>query len=364
MAKPLSNPCRSVLFLSMLSLSVSLSAGEPASGERPEATDSSPKMEENQVTASPAGVVSNPKHVESVDPKYFSPVSQEAIDAVKRAMGGISPQGGYEVKKQTQKYKHAEQYSAPVKAISDTYPVSLHQPIRFNLNLVSGFETEILFFDLKGRPWEVAEISSGNKNLVSAEKSAVLTHAAKVSSAIERMSGRTNLKVRFEGLDTSVSFPVVVNVDAYHETLKVILPGSAPVVEGEGYYPEGAYQMRTALDDPFARAILDNPVDPSSCESRRLIARNITGQPLSGVSGAAFTCNDYLYIRTRHLIGAAPEPNGIVHGPDGFRVYRFSPLSSGEYFSFRNVDGQPVFLEVSLPDNRVGARFGEGVKLK
>jgi len=276
----------------------------------------------------PAVTVQSKQGVPYVNPQYFNVHPTEAVEqAIRKAMQGVTPQESAQVKSGLEEYKRAEQYRDDVKAISDTYAVKLHQPVVFKLNIVNGFETELDFFDLKGFPWEVATVSTGDGSILSATKSEVMPHSVNLSTKSGVFSGRTNLKVRFEGIQTSISFPVVINTNAYHDTLKVILPGLSPVSDDQ---PAGEYRysydnMRETLDDPIARSILDNPIDPqkSVCKARSVVLRTITGQALQGNSPAAFYCNSKLYIRTRFLSGAAPDPAAIIHGSDGYRVYRF-----------------------------------------
>lgn len=205
---------------------------------------------------------------------------------------------------------------------------------------MSGYESEIVFFDLNGKPWEIGDVSTGNTTILQATKNEVMPHSIVLAAGEGQYAGRTNIKVRFAGLDTSISFPITINTQAYIETLKVVLPGMAPAVDGVTYNP--SFDERRVMDDPIARAILDNPVAPENsgdCASRLAITKTLTGQTLPGIQPAVFSCDNGLYIRTRYLSAPAPEPNGVTHGPDGYRVYHF-------------IDSGNTFLSAIAPANR------------
>lgn len=287
----------------------------------------------------------------------------EVLSAVKEAMGGVTAEEAAQADNAVKLYDHARQLTADVEPLEDTYPYKLNTKGRYTLYTVSGFETELLFFDLNGNPWEVGSVSTGNTKLANAEKGEVLPHSVTIGIADKRYAGKTNLKVKFKGLETSVSFSMQINTQKYHETLKVVLPGVNPKEQGAQLY--SGYTERYAMDDPVARSILDNPVNPATsagCENRLAVTKSITGQTLLGTQPVVFSCDTGLYIRTRYLSSPSPDPNGVVNGPDGYRVYRF--IDAGEYFTFSDRTGQPIFIEAVKPQKLIGARFGEQVELK
>lgn len=284
--------------------------------------------------------------------------SAEIIKSIRGAYGDMTPQESVQLRNSMDEYKRADQYQKPVKAISGTYALKLHAPVKIELRLIAGFETELAFFDLQGRPWEVGSVTTGNKNLVSAIKSEVLPHTVTLSSAADKLAGRTNIKIQFKGLDASVSFPIVINTTSYHDSLKVVLPGNAPRKAESNDYQMTQRTVRHVLDDPIARAILDNPYTPESsskCHSRKITAQDMAGQNISGLDAVAFDCNGSTYLRARYLTNPAPDPTGIINGPDGYKVFRWQ--DAGEVMSFRAGNGRMVFLELEKPANRVGARF-------
>lgn len=296
----------------------------------------------------------------AVTPRYFEITpTEEVINSVKQAMGNISPEEQAQIEQAVEDYRHASQYEEDVKPLNESVQLKIQQRNPVKLMLVAGFETDILFFDLQGNPWPVGDVGTGNKKRVSAEKSEILPHGVLVNSAEGKLAGRTNLKARFEGLDSPVSFPIEINTKVYHDTLKIILPGIAPTATQGSHF-----DLREALDDPIARAILDNPVDPEAakqCESRLAIARSISGQVLIGIQPVSFVCGQSLYIRTRFLHLPAPDPSGLVNGSDGYQVYRFD--NPGDVFTFVGHDGRAVFLEIPVPEGQIGARFGKSVRL-
>lgn len=317
---------------------------------------------DNQVTSSANPSINVTSNAPLGVPQQFNIApTPEILDAVKEAMGGVSVEDAAQADNAVRMYDHAKQQQHEVTPIIDTFPVKLHSGIRYTINVVSGFESELAFFDLNGQPWEVGSTSTGNTGLLSATKNEIIPHTINIAAAEGRYAGRTNLKVRFKGLETSVSFPININTQTYHETLKVVLPGSSPNAKANPY---SGFGNRDAMDDVVARSILDNPINPEtsvSCEKRLAVAKTITGQTLLGIQPVIFSCETGLYIRSRYLTGPSPDPNGFVNGPDGYRVDRF--IDAGEYFSYRDKSGQPVFIEAVKPQKMIGARFGDQVRL-
>lgn len=294
------------------------------------------------------------------DPRQITP-GLDVVEQVRRAMGNTTPHEQAQTREQLRVYEQANQYSAPVERMSVTYPVRLHEPPTLSLQLVDGYDTELLLYDMHGNPWKVGEVSAGNKTLLTATQSQILPHAIRLSAATGQYAGRTNVKLYVDGLDTSVSLPVEINRGRYHDTVKIVLPGMVPPTEGE---TTGRSELDSegvglqALDDRYARAILDNPINPlpDECQSRDIQATSIVDQPLK-VESVAFVCAGHTYIRTRSLVGAKPGLSGVIYGPDQYRVWRYS--GQGEYFSFRDTaSGRPIFLVLKRPSHVIGARYG------
>lgn len=338
---------------SILFASVCVAISFNVSAENAVETNANKKPEKEPKIINPLGV---PEHF-NITP------TPELLDEVKKAMGGVSADEAAQAENALKQYQHAQQIRIEPKAIVDTYSVKLHTGLRYKLLVVSGFETEILFFDLNGNPWEVGSVSTGNTKLISATKGDVLSHGVTIAAADSQYAGATNLKVKFKGFETSVSFPITVNTEMYHETLKVVLPGTISNAVNKSHI--AGYETRYAMDDPVARSVLDNPINPENsqhCEKRLAIAKSITGQTLLGTQPVVFSCDTGLYIRTRYLTAPNPQPNGFINGPDGYRVYRF--LDDNEMFTFREKNGETVFVESVKPQKLIGARFGKQVELK
>ncbi|SIQ99344.1 DotH/IcmK family type IV secretion protein [Marinobacterium stanieri] len=296
--------------------------------------------------------------------EYDADPAPEVVEAIKGAFNDLTPSENAEVNQAIKVYEHAEQFSPKLRALNETFSVKLHAPPHFELKLVSGYESELAFFDMQGKPWPVAKVTAGNTSLITAEKNPVIEHVVGVNSSGASKAGRSNLKVYFDGLDMGVSVPVAVNIKVYHDSMKLTLPSIAPRAAGEAIPVPAEPPYPTALDDPIARAILDNPYQPNPayrCAARSVQARTITGNPAPPLDLYVFSCGDSLYFRTRHLTNPAPDPTGIVYGPDGYRVYRFD--LAGEVFSIRSKTGQALFLEIAAPSNEIGARFDASARM-
>jgi hypothetical protein len=298
----------------------------------------------------------------TVPEKYNIVPSAEVLEAVKAAMGKLSPEDTAQAENAVKEYDRATQQQKEVTAITDTYVVKLHSNKREEIKIIKDYEGELSFFDSNGQPWEVGEVSVGNENILSATKGAILKHSIVISTVNDRYAGRTNLKVRFVGIDVSISFPVHINTTHYHDSLKVVLPGSSPTSK---VISSGLYKPRSVLDDPVARKILDNPVNPENnqnCRLRNTLVKSITGDEILGIAPVVFACDNGLYIRSQFLSSPSPNPNGVILGADGYRVYKY--LDPIDIFTFRSKQGRSLFVEVIKPQSFIGARFGEQVKLK
>lgn len=296
-------------------------------------------------------------------PDYFDlEPTDDILKSVSNAMGGLTPSDVGKTENALDRYEEAKQQQKKVTPISEPYVLKLHTKRIKEVLISRGYQSEIVFFDLNGNPWEVANVSTGNTELIEAKKDTVLTHVVTVSTKSEQFTGRTNIKVRFKGLDTSVSFPIHINTEAYHDALNVTLPGKSPNSKDSNI---SIYKQRAVLYDPVARSILDNPVNPdggSNCQHRNAIVKSITGEFVYGVEPVVFSCSGAIYIRSQFLSSPSPDPNGIILGADDYKVFKY--IDQIDFFTFRSQEGKSLFVEVVKPKNQIGARFGDQVKLK
>lgn len=194
--------------------------------------------------------------------------------------------------------------------------VDANEPIK--LDVVAGYASSIVFFDITGAPWPIDGDIIGNKTAFDT-KPGNKSHVA-VFENIQQFS-ESNALINLLGLDVPVVISLVGNDQKVDSRLSVRIPKFGPNAQNEIYQSD---EMKEVSAD--ALKVLDGDKLPNSKRFK-----------LNGVKGEVIYANGSLYIRTRANLISPPWRNS-VSSSSGYKVYELPPVDTLLF----SVDGKMV----------------------
>lgn len=278
----------------------------------------SPEEEFNVLTSQLPIVVEEPK-------RKAPTLREQAFKQLLDKISPLTPEQIIQLRKEQDNTQRAVATfpTTPPRPVSSTLTVDLSPGVTPPIiRLASGFVTSIVFLDITGQSWPIADYSLGNpKNFnITWDKK---TNTLFVQSTIAYSTG--NLAVRLANLDTPVMLSLVSGqkeVD-YRIDLQVngAGPNALPPIVGDGL---------PAAPNQALLSVLDGIPPPGSTELE-----------VCGSYGRAWVVDGKLIFRTK-LTMLSPAWIAMVSSADGTHVYELKPTP----LILASREGRPVKIEL------------------
>tara|TARA_B100000700_G_scaffold267699_1_gene307858 strand:+ start:138375 stop:139331 length:957 start_codon:yes stop_codon:yes gene_type:complete len=205
---------------------------------------------------------------------------------------------------------------------------------------VYGFTTTIAFFDKEGNPWDIVDISPGNKQLFD------IKYRAKniLTISPQKLSGTTNLTLMLKDAKLPLSVDLVINKENVDYVAQVDVDGYGNNTKQYNTVNYNSSSNRNSLSS-YARSeeevmaeIITN-TKPSNMEEKKV---EINSRAINPNEFRAFIKDKYLYVRTVHQ-AFSPAAVAMKKAPDGKTKVFIIPYVKKPIFL---VDGKTTTLTI------------------
>ncbi|UUA75184.1 DotH/IcmK family type IV secretion protein [Cellvibrio sp. QJXJ] len=290
--------------------------------------------------------------------------NEEVRRAVEEEKGG-PPVLYRQVMEQNQEYETAMEYMPKATPKSRTVSLSMDNlNVPFEVEVATGYITTLTFIDSNGNPYPHKISRVGNnttfivctgsgEDCVAKKEDIDIAHILTIGTP--KHTGRSNLRVMFNGLYKAVQIPLVVKRTTYHDEVTIMLPVTNPDSKIEPLFRNTSQRTIQDSDDYYARALIDGISVSNLPDAVELSisVENRIGQEASSANIRAIYARGNTYLKAP-LRNPNPRPSALTNGFMNDVVYRFDGRAG--VVTALDESGQIVVITLTLPENMLGYR--------